>query len=120
MRPPSIGAPRAPKTSLARYVHGYHPVGSGVDHLAKISSSPSAMSNRLTAHTDQASRAEVRRLIPPTVLPWSLAPSLTTPLYSTTGSQTLRQPLRSRAGSDLLRTPSTRSSQNSTSTHLGE
>src|SRR3712207_3856234 len=72
MRPPSIGAPRAPKTSLARYVHGYHPVGSGVDHLAKISSSPSAMSNRLTAHTDQASRA-ARGFIPPTPLPWSLA-----------------------------------------------
>src|SRR5918993_2258185 len=64
MSPPSIGAPRAPKRSLARYVHGYHPVGSGVDHLAKISSSPSAMSSRLAAHTDQASQVAARGLIP--------------------------------------------------------
>src|SRR5215204_7694440 len=45
-------------------------------------------------HTDQASHAAARRLIPPTSCPCSLAPSVTTPLYSTTVSQALRQTLR--------------------------
>src|SRR5215217_3948640 len=49
-----------------------------------------------SAHTDQASHAAERRLIPPLPLPCSLAPSVTTPLYSTTVSRALRQTLRSR------------------------
>jgi hypothetical protein len=70
--------------SMAMYVHGYHPGGSGVDHPRKISSSPSAIIEKLRALTDQAIQAAVRRLIPPNTPPCSLAPSVTTPLYSTT------------------------------------
>src|SRR5829696_6807664 len=44
--------------------------------------------------SDQASHAAVRALIPPIPPPSSLAPSVTTPPYSTTVSQALRQPLR--------------------------
>ena len=52
------------------------------------------MSVKESAHSDQAIRV-VRRLVPPTPLPCCfLAPSVTTPLYSTTVSQALRQPLR--------------------------
>jgi hypothetical protein len=45
---------------------------------------PSPVSTNESAHTDHASQAEVRALIPPTPLPRSLAPTVTTPLYSTT------------------------------------
>src|SRR5918995_5158664 len=110
MSPPSSGAPRPATMSMALNVHGYHPGGSGVDHPRSISTSPSAMTNTLAAHTDQATQAAVRRLIPPTPRCSSLAPSVTAPLYSTTVSQTLGQPVRSRGEKDLLRTPSMRSS----------
>src|SRR5687768_12153539 len=49
---------------------------------------------RESAHTAQASHTAVRRFIPPTLRPCSLAPCVTTPLYSTTVSQALRQTLR--------------------------
>src|SRR5687768_9750546 len=94
MSPPSNGAPRAGTMSLAMYAHGYHPGGRGVDQPRKISTSPSAMINRLAAHTDQATQAAVRRLIPPTPRCSSLAPCVTAPLYSTTVSQGLRNALR--------------------------
>src|SRR5215207_156882 len=48
-------------------------------------------------YSDQASQEAARRLIPPLLRSCSLAPSLTTPLYSTTVSQALRQPLRARS-----------------------
>src|SRR5918997_6726670 len=105
MIPPSSGAPIAGTMSLAIYVHGYHPGGSGVDQPRKISSSPSAMIKRLAAHTDQATQLAVRRLIPPIPRCSSLAPSVTAPLYSTTVSQTLGQPVRSRGEKELPRTP---------------
>src|SRR5918994_7248785 len=78
MSPPSSGAPRPATMSMALNVHGYHPGGSGVDHPRSISTSPSAMTNTLAAHTDQATQAAVRRLIPPTPRCSSLAPSVTT------------------------------------------
>jgi hypothetical protein len=52
------------------------------------------VSVRESAHSDQANQAAVRRLIPPIPRPCSLAPSVTTLLYSTTVSQALRQTLR--------------------------
>src|SRR5829696_3326053 len=56
-----------------------------------------------STHSDQASQAAVRVLIPPTARSCSLARSLTAPLYRAAVSQTLRQALRSRAGSQLPR-----------------
>src|SRR5215208_7521729 len=44
--------------------------------------------------SDQASQAAVRVLIPPIPLPCVLIPAVTTPLYSGTVSQALRQTLR--------------------------
>src|SRR5215208_1330675 len=59
----------------------------------------SAVSVMVTAHSDQANQAAVRRLIPPIPRPCSFAHSVTTtPLYSTTVSRALRQTLR---GSNL-------------------
>src|SRR5918999_1531743 len=54
----------------------------------------SAVNAKEVAHMDQANNAAVRRLIPPTPRCCSLAPSVTTSLYSTTVSKALRQPLR--------------------------
>src|SRR5215218_90291 len=54
----------------------------------------SVVSAKESAHTDQASHAAVRRFTPPTSRPCSLAPSVTTPLYSTSVSQALRHTLR--------------------------
>jgi hypothetical protein len=48
-----------------------------------------------SAHVDQASQEAARGLAPPTPLPCcSLAPSVTTTLYSTNVSRALRRPLR--------------------------
>src|SRR5918997_3649911 len=47
-----------------------------------------------SAHSDQASHAETRALILPSPRPRSLAPSVTTSLYSITGPQALRNALR--------------------------
>ncbi len=50
----------------------------------------SAVSTKESTHSDQASRVAVRRLSPPIApRPCSLAPSVTTPLYSTTVSKAL-------------------------------
>src|SRR5215212_9786755 len=49
-----------------------------------------AASTTHRVHTDHASKAAARRFLPPTPRSCSLAPSVTTPLYSTTVSQTLR------------------------------
>src|SRR5215210_3481968 len=59
-----------------------------------------------SAHSDQASQEAVRGVIPPIPLPRSLAPSITTPPYSTTVCQALRKPLRGGVVCELLRTPS--------------
>src|SRR5215208_6016335 len=56
-------------------------------------------------HSDHATHAAARRLIPPTLRLCCLGPSVTTPLYSTTVSQALRQTLRSQAVSELPRMP---------------
>src|SRR5215204_393751 len=61
-------------------------------------------------HSDHATHAAARRLIPPTLRLCCLDPSVTTPLYSTTVSQALRQTLRSQAVSELPRMPRMRTS----------
>src|SRR5215213_1866391 len=61
----------------------------------------STVSARESTHNAQASRAAVRVLIPPTPRSWSLAPSVTTPLYNTTVSQALRQTLRGKGLNDI-------------------
>src|SRR5215203_4100226 len=66
----------------------------GPGGVCKASTTAKAASATHTAHSDHASQATVRRLIPPTPRSCLLAPSVTTPLYSATVSQTLRQPLR--------------------------
>src|SRR5215210_8491989 len=56
-----------------------------------------------SAHSDHASHAAVRRLIPPIPRPCSLIPSVTTPLlYKTSVSRTLRQPLRNGVVGDTV------------------
>src|SRR5215211_3728048 len=55
---------------------------------------PKAANGKEIAHIDHAIQVAARVLIPPTSCPCSLAPSVITPLYSTTVSQTLRQTLR--------------------------
>src|SRR5215210_5127502 len=65
----------------------------------------SAVSATESAHSDQASQEAAREVIPQIHLPRSLAPAITTPLYSTTVSQELRQPLRGGVVCELLRTP---------------
>src|SRR5215218_5804838 len=62
--------------------------------VRKSSQMARAISTTHTAHTDQANQAAVRRLIPPIPRLCWLAPSVTTPLYSTSVFQTLRQTLR--------------------------
>src|SRR4051812_32084868 len=53
-----------------------------------------AASTTHSRHNDHATHAAARRLIPPTLRLCCLAPCVTTPLYSTTVSQALRQTLR--------------------------
>src|SRR5215204_7191429 len=60
-----------------------------------------AASTMHSRHSDQAIQAANRMLILPSPRPRSLDPSGTTPLYSTTVFQALRQPLRSRVWSEL-------------------
>src|SRR5215208_787978 len=55
---------------------------------------PKAANGKEIAHIDHAIQVAARALISPTSCPCSLAPSVTTPLYSTTVCQTLRQTLR--------------------------
>src|SRR5215210_1917922 len=65
-----------------------------LEKVRKPSTPLNAAKGKESAHTDHASQAAVRRLIPPTPRSCSLAPSVTTPLYRTIVSQALRQPLR--------------------------
>jgi hypothetical protein len=62
--------------------------------VRKSSKRASPTSATHTAHSDQANRAAVRRLIPPTSCPGSLDRSVTIPLYSTAVSYALRSALR--------------------------
>jgi hypothetical protein len=62
--------------------------------VVRASAIPPRRSAGDSATCDHASQAAVWRLIPPTSCPCSLAPSLTTSLYSTTVSQPLRNALR--------------------------
>src|SRR5918996_1914970 len=55
---------------------------------------PKAANGKEIAHIDHAIQVAARGLIPPIPCSCSLAPSVTTPLYSTTVSQALRQTLR--------------------------
>jgi hypothetical protein len=60
---------------------------------------------KMGINMDQASQETAREFIPPTSCPRCLVPSVTTPLYRATVSQTLRLPLRGRVVSGLPRTP---------------
>src|SRR5215211_1614856 len=62
---------------------------------------------------------EGRALIPPTPRPCSLAPSLTTPLYSTAVSQALRQPLGGGVVCELPRIPIPRTPVNKAKRNYG-
>src|SRR5215203_6710702 len=79
MRPPSIGAPMYPAVSIAYPRHMYQPFGSGVAQPRRITTNENAMTNRLTAHTDQASQAAARGVISPIPRLRSFVPSVTTP-----------------------------------------
>src|SRR3712207_5270119 len=57
---------------------------------------PKVANGKENAHMDHAIHMAVRCLIPPTTRSCSLAPSVTTPLYSTIVSQALRNALRGR------------------------
>src|SRR5918997_4221521 len=65
-----------------------------VSPLRRARIRPATARTTHSRHSDQASHAAVRRLIPPTSRSCSLAPSVTTPLYNTTVCQALRQTLR--------------------------
>ena len=66
-----------------------------VELAARDNANPPRSSARDSATSDQASQAAARVLVPPTPLPCSFVPSVTTPLYRATVSQALRQALRS-------------------------
>src|SRR5215213_3953795 len=66
-----------------------------------------AASATLIRHSDQANHAATRALIPSTPLLCSLAPSVTTPLYSTIVSQALRQTLRAEVPREYPPVPAT-------------
>src|SRR5215203_2717440 len=80
-----------------------------MDPIVRASATPLTRSATESTTSDQASQAAERVLIPPTRRPCSLAPSVTTLLYSTTVSQTLRQPLRAsfseRGSAELTKIP---------------
>src|SRR5215217_6639790 len=69
-----------------------------------------------SAHSDQASRAERRALTLPSPRPRSLAPSVTTSLYSITGPQALRNALRG----SLYEARRERTSEKTPPRHFGE
>src|SRR5215212_5375478 len=95
---PTVGnASQSTPVSTAKPSPGLSPRssgGRGTSPVRKSSERASPMSATQTAHNDLANQAAVRPLILPTPRSSSLAPSATTPLYSTTVSQALRQPLR--------------------------
>jgi hypothetical protein len=62
-----------------------------MDRVATYNTMLAALRRSASAHSDHASHAATRGLIPPTPRPRSFAPSATTPLYSTAVSKTLRQ-----------------------------
>src|SRR5829696_5662506 len=65
-----------------------------VDRVISANESPPTSSTTDSVTSDQASQEAARVLIPPTPRSCSLAPSSTTPLYSTIVSQVVRQALR--------------------------
>src|SRR5215212_313645 len=69
-------------------------LGGCMERVAMYSATDAADMASERPASDQASRAAVRRLIPPMPPSCSLAPSVTTPLYRATVFQTLQQPLR--------------------------
>jgi hypothetical protein len=79
---------------------------SGVKCWSRIVSATRATQS---AHKNHAGQATARRLTLPIPRPCSLAPSVTTLLYSTTVSRALRQPLRG----SLYEARSERTSENS-------
>jgi hypothetical protein len=102
-----MGAPMLPTVTMTWSRHGGHPFGSGVDQPRKNTSRDNAMSARHKAHSDQASQAAVRLLIPPIPRPSRFDPSVTTILYDTTVSQALRQTLRGEVPKEYPPAPAT-------------
>src|SRR5215218_2313975 len=90
-----------------------------VDLVVRAKVIPPRRSATESATSDQASQEAARVLIPPTPCSCSLAPSVTTPLYSTTLSKALRQSLRSQVVSELPRTPLLGTSVNKVAHKLG-
>src|ERR687897_2311509 len=72
-----------------------------VSPLRRARIRPATARTKHSRHSDQASHAAVRRLIPPAPRSCSLAPCVTTPLYNTTVSQPLRQTLRGKGLNDI-------------------
>src|SRR5215211_236817 len=101
IRAPTVGyASDSTPVSTAKLVSTATPrpslslVGMGISPVRKSSMRASAISTTHTAHSDQASQAAVRWLIPPTPLPCFLVPFVTTTLCYKAVARVFRQPLR--------------------------
>src|SRR5215207_1453856 len=84
--------------------HHSKTVAFGWERLRTTRRALSAVSARVMVHSDQAIHGAARVLIPPTPRSRPVAPFVTTPLYSSTVSQPLRQPLRDGVINNSLRT----------------
>src|SRR5215212_2413087 len=87
--PPPKRAPTVPQVLEGR-------VSGAPDKNKRVSATPATNMVRERPASDQASQEEARELIPPPPRSCSVSPSVTTPLYRTTVSQTSRRPLRER------------------------
>src|SRR5919112_3641966 len=85
-------ATRAPTVENAKITTERHAVtrADEVGALSEARRKARAMATKVATQTDHASQEAVRRLIPPNPRPCSLAPAVTTPLYSITVSRLLR------------------------------
>src|SRR5215210_6280221 len=78
-------------------------VGGCTDRVRIYNTTLAAHRTSESAASDQDNQNATRVSIPPPSRPRSLAASITTPLYSTTVSQSLRQTLRSRSLRQVVR-----------------
>src|SRR5918994_3189861 len=102
IRAPTIGKAEKAKKGNTKMSTPLSPpvpplLGGCTDRVAMSSAAEAADMASERPASDHANHEAARVLIPPTPRPCSLARSVTTPLYSATVSQTLRQALRSRA-----------------------
>src|SRR5215211_5695142 len=84
----------APANWLPKVRSTPQPLGKLADRASKNIGMLSTYSAAQRAASDHASQEAARVLIPPTTLPCSFVASVTTPLYITTVSRTLRRTLR--------------------------